>query len=77
MAKRTTLVELEARLDTASRCMAAQMARITELEAQQVSTRKQLWYLQKVAKGEFAIGTYTTAPTEDQVITAEDLVAAF
>lgn len=74
MAKRTTIADLEARLDTASRCMAAQMARIQVLEDQAQSTRKQLWYLQKVAKGEFAIGSQ---PTDDKVITAEDLVAAF
>lgn len=74
MAKRTTIADLEARLDTASRCMAAQMARIAELEEQGEKTKKQLWFLQKVAKGEFAIGSKAQ---EDEVVTAEDLVAAF
>ena len=54
--KRTTIADLEARLDQASKCMAAQMARITVLEERDTKVRKQLWYLQKVAHGEFAIG---------------------
>ena len=48
-----TIKSLSERLDTASRCMSAQMKRIEQLEAQADKTRKQLWYLQKIAKGEF------------------------
>lgn len=48
-----TLVE---RLDKAAAWAEKAQAKITALEAQEDKTRKQLWYLQKIAKGEFAIG---------------------
>ena len=64
MAKKITIVELEAlvatlaaRLDGAHTWCVKAQAKIEALEAQEVKTRKQLWYLQKVAKGEFAIGS--------------------
>ena len=61
---------LEARLDNAATVCAAMTKRIAELEsqdgcstlriqaleAQEVKTKKQLWFLQKIAKGDFAIG---------------------
>jgi len=62
---------LEARLDTAARCMADTRKRIATLEEQDTKTRKQLWYLQKIAKGEFSIGSQ--AAKEDTVIEAEHL----
>lgn len=57
---RTTIKDLEStvnslvgRLDNASDFCKQLSARIVELEEQAVKTRKQLWYLQKRAKGEF------------------------
>lgn len=44
---------LEAKLEAASTWATKAQAHITTLEAQDVKTRKQLWYLQKVAKGIF------------------------
>lgn len=41
------------RLDNAAHVVKAQAVRIQALEEQQIKTRKQLWYLQKIAKGEF------------------------
>ena len=52
-----TIKSLTARLDKAGELFVAMQARIDALEAQDTKTRKQLWYLQKVAHGEFAIGT--------------------
>ena len=52
-----TVDTLMARIEAASTWAIKAQAHITALEAQDVKTRKQLWYLQKVAKGEFAIGT--------------------
>jgi hypothetical protein len=71
MAKKLTVAELEtlmittisecgalsARLDRAHDWCVKAQAKITALEEQDTKTRKQLWYLQKVAKGEFAIGS--------------------
>ncbi len=60
MAKKLTVAELSAqvqalsdRLDKAAQVVSAQTKRIDALEAQQTKTKKQLWYLQKVAHGEF------------------------
>lgn len=53
MAKKTTVADLEARLDKAAQVVKAMAERIEALEAQDTKTRKQLWYLQKIAKGEF------------------------
>lgn len=57
---KVTMATLTARLDKASEICVAMQERIQELEAQvgalreqEDKTRKQLWYLQKVAKGEF------------------------
>jgi hypothetical protein len=44
-------------LDKAAQVCAAMQKRLDALEAQDTKTRKQLWYLQKVAHGEFAIGS--------------------
>ena len=79
--------ELEARLNSAAIHCTRAAERITELEAQvadlltqDTKTRKQLWYLQKVAKGDFdgtkpqgAKATEPEAPEEDEVIGADDL----
>lgn len=51
-----TVDTLTARLDAASAWAQDAQARIAALEEQDTKTRKQLWYLQKIAKGEFAIG---------------------
>jgi len=49
-----SIVELlETRLNKAAQFVKAQEARIVALEEQNEKTRKQLWYLQKIAKGEF------------------------
>jgi hypothetical protein len=69
MAK-VTVATLTERLDNAGRIIKAMEARMVALEAQDTKTRKQLWYLQKIAKGDFAIGSQAT---EDKVIEAEDL----
>jgi uncharacterized Ntn-hydrolase superfamily protein len=45
--------QLSERLDNAAQFVKRQDARIVKLEAQAEKTRKQLWYLQKIAKGEF------------------------
>jgi len=66
-----TIVALGVRLDNAGRIVKAMQARMDALEAQDTKTRKQLWYLQKIAKGEFAIGSQ--AAQEDSVIEAEHL----
>ncbi len=79
MAKKMTLVDLEALVATlAARlegahtwCVKAQ-AKIIALEEQDTKTRKQLWYLQKIAKGEFAIGSQPVNG-EDEVIESGDL----
>jgi len=84
-----TVGELEDRLEAASTWATKAQAHITELEAQvadllaqDVKTRKQLWYLQKVAKGDFDGTTpvakaTTTQPeaeqVEDDVVTSDDL----
>jgi hypothetical protein len=71
MAKKLTVVELQAlvittieecgalsaRLDAAHDWATKAQAHIVALEEQDTKTRKQLWYLQKIAKGEFAIGS--------------------
>ena len=68
MAKKMTVADLSAlvdtlaaRLDGAATWATAATAKIEALEAQEVKTKKQLWYLQKVAKGEFAIGSQKAA----------------
>lgn len=66
-----TIVALGVRLDNAGRMVKAMEARLVALEDQDTKTRKQLWYLQKVAKGDFAIGSQ--AAKEDTVIEAADL----
>ena len=49
----TTLMQAQgARLDKAARYTKMLEARILTLEEQGVKTKKQLWFLQKVAKGE-------------------------
>jgi hypothetical protein len=70
MAKKTTVADLEAlvatlaaRLDGAHTWCVKAQAKIVALEEQDTKTRKQLWYLQKVAKGEFAIGSSKPTPT--------------
>jgi hypothetical protein len=78
--------ELEARLNSAAIHCTSAAAKITELEAQvadllaqDVKTRKQLWYLQKVAKGDFdgtkplSAKNTATEVAEDEVIGADDL----
>lgn len=79
MASKMTIAELTlvvdtlaARLDAASTWATKAQAHITALEEQDTKTRKQLWYLQKIAKGEFAIGSQPSNG-EDKVIEAEDL----
>lgn len=64
MAKKLTVVELHAlvvtltaRLDACSVWAEKAQSHIQALEEQDTKTRKQLWYLQKIAKGEFAIGS--------------------
>ena len=76
MAKKMTVADLEAlvatlaaRLDGAHTWCVKAQAKIEALEAQDTKTRKQLWYLQKVAKGEFAIGSgkpTTNGATEEE-----------
>jgi predicted transcriptional regulator len=46
-----------------------QAAHIEHLQDRDTKVRKQLWYLQKVAKGEFAIGK----PKADSAIEADDV----
>jgi len=79
MAK-VTVATLTERLDNAGRIIKAMEARMVALEAQDVKTRKQLWYLQKIAKGEFSIGSKAAKPdtpvfTGDEIIEAEHLLA--
>ena len=52
-----TVASLTERLDKAAKLCAAMQERITKLEEQDTKVRKQLWYLQKVAHGDFAIGS--------------------
>lgn len=63
-AKKTTVADLEARvdeltarLDKAAGVVGAQQKRINALLEQETKTKKQLRFLQKVAKGEIAIGS--------------------
>ena len=56
-----TVATLTERLDTAARIIKDMEARMVKLEEQDTKTRKQLWYLQKIAKGEFAIGDRSKA----------------
>lgn len=62
-----TIKTLTERLDKAARIIQAMEKRMVALEAQDEKTRKQLWYLQKRAKGEFA----RTAPKPTNEV-AED-----
>lgn len=74
IAELATLVDtLSTRLDNAARVVKAQAEAIQALEEQDTKTRKQLWYLQKIAKGEFAIGSAKPANGEDTVVEAESL----
>ena len=61
-----TLKTLTDRLDNAARYIKGLEERIVALEEQADKTRKQLWYLQKVAKGEFE----PTKPQQEE--TSED-----
>ncbi len=52
-----TVKSLTARLDKAALVIKQLTERMAKLEEQDTKVRKQLWYLQKVAHGEFAIGS--------------------
>lgn len=52
-AQEKLVMGLMARLDTAATFCKVQAERIAKLEERDTKTRKQLWYLQRVAKGEF------------------------
>lgn len=56
-----TVASLTARLDKAAQVIMDMEKRMVALEEQDIKTRKQLWYLQKIAKGEFAIGSSKAA----------------
>ena len=66
-----TLKTLTDRLDNAARYIKGLEERIVALEEQADKTRKQLWYLQKVAKGEFE-PTKPRQVTETQAQAEED-----
>lgn len=70
-----TVGAMEARLDAASDYCKRLHNRTVELEASAEKTRKQLWFLQKVAKGEFTPGNNKTTEVavEGEVITEADL----
>lgn len=59
-----TIGAMDARLDKASDFCKMLNAKVVTLEASAEKTRKQLWYLQKVAKGEFTPGNNTPKATE-------------
>lgn len=63
-----TLKSLSERLDAASAMCARMHDRIKALQEQDTKTRKQLWYLQKRAKGEFKaqVPTNGDTPAEPQ-----------
>ncbi len=61
-----TLKSLTERLDSASAMCARMHDRIKALEEQDTKTRKQLWYLQKIAKGEFKVQAPPKQVTETQ-----------
>ncbi len=52
-----TVKSLTARLDKAALIIKRMEQRMAKLEERDTKVRKQLWYLQKVAHGEFAIGS--------------------
>jgi cob(I)alamin adenosyltransferase len=85
MAKKMTIADLEAlvatlaaRLDGCHTWCTKAQAKIVALEAQEVKTKKQLWYLQKVAKGEFAIGSAkpTNGSSQEEAHDASQLALA-
>ena len=56
-----TVASLTARLDKAALIIKDMEARMVALEEQDTKKRKQLWYLQKIAKGVFKIGSQKQA----------------
>jgi len=56
-----TVASLTERLDKAAQVIMDMEKRMKALEEQDTKTRKQLWYLQKIAKGEFKIGSQPKA----------------